>query len=452
MVNKPSVPISVIVVLLIASVPTLNGCISDPVSTTIAAFTARSVVNNAFEQANQLLDNAKIDANAVTARNAAELQFAAQNAELLLFDQLDQRIDRLSTERRDVVYGLQDFTNQLKTFQPTVNTFRSNLSIDMYQWLNKVPLVKNTDFLVEQVDGTVYTRGSGEIQITIAGIGVADQSDDRSASISEVELNHRGAVPFYQQRIDDHTCRLVLPESALNHLNISPDQFSFVSLSFKSLLHKTSIWGATEKSFTFETTLTVVPENVGTGEIVCETPKYDWVRSDNDFTGAPFTTPSWDYPPAHYPQTVTITAPATKRIEPGTVRWETSFNGVAGQCPWTTLDPSELPRPTVTYSDGSQRGTLVFLAWGKSIVVTLHCALQEYKQVGINSTIVPIVLTRSSPVRAVVPTACQWTLHAKTITGRPISIGKGEQPAGVSVHEEVNGPNDYLSFSFTDIR
>jgi hypothetical protein len=433
---------------------TFTGC-TDPVSTAFAGRAAKDVIGDMEKKAQRLMDNARLTGNAMMATAGAEMRFTAQNATLLLADELDKKIEDLRKDERNFLVSVADAAQKVDEVALTMDRFRADASLDLKQIVSQLPLSQKIDFFVERVEGITQFRDIRESSVLLQGIGFADQSNVRQAKITKITLGTVDLVDVKQQRLSETKIRLIFPTEQIAKAAPDDTRFAFVPLAITAEVTKPRTFGKSVKTYKFETLLSVVPSVIGTAELSYEVPIFDWVTSDTAQRGNPYNTPDYRYPGGPQPQSASISAPAKKRIRPDSVGWElTSSTDGPGRAPWSTFEehPNGL-HPKVVYHDSHQRASIEFHTWGRPMTVVPIADYQERRQIRSETKKQSFTIRAGELLRTSIPQdAISWSVSGEFATGRRFAMRRGESGNLMVVPSESQaGDRTDLSFSFKNV-
>jgi hypothetical protein len=435
------------------------GCAGGELVTT--GFLARSTVREALRRVDGIVEkgltNARLTGDALEAKAAADLQLALQNANLMLADSLDKTLDRLESAERNFLQELSATATRFEDMGRLVDTWRADAAIDLSEIVSQIPTTRDLNFKVFRVEGATYFRGSGDLALVLHGVGVADQSSIRTARIGKVCIDGAEVAFKRVERIDNNKVRIVIPSASVLDASGEASQFRFPELSLESHVVTEGFWRTKREDFTFRTTLTIVPSNIGSGELTYSIPQFRWRVVATDQM-ASVTTLDHSRLKTPVPYSVRLTAPAGQRIRMGSVKPDASCEGHPHRAPWTTLElkPGDPRAPMVEYADAEQEGTqsnyrtayMDFSAWGRPVKVWLTGDFEAKVPAGVRQVRRPVTVPSQGPCRVSIPSdALTWQLDVTLLTGRKLTLAKGETSPDVSVSETRVGSQTALSFT-----
>lgn len=176
-IHKNGLSSLAVFVLLLSVTCIPSGKAQDPVSTGITVAFGKMAVGSVLNQAEQTLQNLNSmltsDLNMDFGNGVITYQAAVGGLINSLDKERTATVNSLDTERQSALWDTYNMGNQLLNKQ--VVPLQAKLEVNMLTVLNHVALMKNTPFMITNIDPTVLTyQASGDYLITVTGIGIGN--------------------------------------------------------------------------------------------------------------------------------------------------------------------------------------------------------------------------------------------------------------------------------------
>jgi hypothetical protein len=349
---------------------TIVGC-GNPVSTVLAGKAARDVVEDARRAGNELIGQAERSGSALIGRSANEMSVLAANATQVLGDELDTKVEKLSTEHRLLLEQLDQTRRAALDLKAGAFDLKDTMVLDLHRLFGDTFLSAGYSFLVQKVEGIAQLRkDGGDYTIQILGIGFGTDSDRLRSRVTGLTIEGR-SIRFRESKPRAWLSQISIPQPLLEShfkehaLNIVPAFLTIV------VDRKNRLFGWSNSTHTLPLYLTLMPRSAGQVTVSYGGPTKDWIKV-TDRQQYSYTTPdhhqSGDIRKFAYQDSRAIES--EKRFV-GPFYYTHQGEG----CPWTEVT-------SLGVLENGRRLNLAVQVWGSPCTHFYGAAVEEYRVVG----------------------------------------------------------------------
>ena len=297
--------------------------------------TAKDIINEAETAAQNLLSQAERTGNALLGRLGNELSVAAANAALVVGDEADRVINKLSREVSPIVASLNELIDTANGFTKGAFELKDAAVLDLRSALGDVRFfVSRTDFMVQRIDGLMQIERTtaAEYKFSISGLGVGTDTSKMRNHVSQFLIDGK-PVEFVESRSRANKTDLNLPNTALRgFFNRTKLVFLPVQITVDVETKKT-LGGWKARSYTVPLRLALMPKTAGRVTVSWANDKLDWVNVLPEPSKYTHTTPDHN---CHSGDCRFFPESGQQRV-PGNQRFvNPKVFGCGGEgCPWT---------------------------------------------------------------------------------------------------------------------
>jgi hypothetical protein len=389
---------TVIAVLLLS----LCGSSFGQVGGLIAGKVGSDLITEARQTAQTLIGQAEASGNALILRNANELNVLAQNASLLVGEQLTKTTDSMSIQNRALMETLATATRTASQTAATATyALRDAVALDLKGTIAGTGF--GEQFYVQRIGGLIQMQKDADYQVSITGLGLGIPTDKRKSEVRFL-IDGQAVAGVKQSRNDAYTTSFVIPNAALaprfaaKRMNVLAATFD-IDYEYKSGV-VFSKWQKLQQRVPVR--IGLMPLYAGTITVRATGSTIDWVKVRDEVakrtTGNHHCEKDCKGEPTRTNYTLTIKVPSTdhqkvgdqKLVNPvlrcvpqmvqipqiiilGTVIPAQTVD--ASACPWSAVN-------SVYLSEGDTRATASFDVWSKPTNWELTAGVYELKPVG----------------------------------------------------------------------
>lgn len=132
----------------------------------------KGVIDDAQKAANDLLNSATMNGNALTSHAATEFLVVTQSARLALNDDLTKKVEDLNQDQLNILLSL-DQTKQWATQQlSNIYDVKDTFVVDATRWESAWIFTHTPDFYVQSIRGTSFLPQAADFQVKMIAYGL----------------------------------------------------------------------------------------------------------------------------------------------------------------------------------------------------------------------------------------------------------------------------------------